>query len=118
MADRLKTGQIGENIAKGYLENKGYKIAERNYKTKYAEIDLIGIRQGVMVFFEVRTKRGEVFGSPEDTLNWAKLRKVSANAQAYMAFKKWTGPCRIDAICIVLGEDDKAKRIDHYENIV
>ena len=115
--DHLETGQLGEKIAKEYLERKGYKIVERNYKTKFAEIDLVGLKDKVMVFVEVRTKRGEAFGSPEETLNYAKLQKVLWNAKSYMAYKKWTGPCRIDAVCVILGGDDKPQRIDHYENI-
>lgn len=115
--DHITTGKLGERVARKYLESKGYKIIEQNYKTKYAEIDLVGLNKGVMIFVEVRTKRGEAFGSPEDTLDYSKLRKISANARAYAAFKGWNGLCRIDAVCVVLGGDDKPKRIDHYENI-
>ncbi len=115
--DHITTGKIGEELAREFLRKKGYKILEQNYKTKYAEIDLVGLKDKVMVFVEVRTKRGEVFGSPEETINRQKLWKVLQNAKAYMAFKKWAGPCRIDAVCIVLDGQDYAKRIDHYENI-
>lgn len=116
--DHLETGQLGEKLARKLLEKKGYKIVEQNYKTRYAEIDLIGIKKGVLVFVEVRTKRDEEFGAPEETINYFKRQKVLWNAQSYMAYKNWNGPCRIDAICIVLGDSDKPRRIDHYENIV
>ena len=114
----LATGKLGEEIAKKYLENKGYKIVERNYKTKYAEIDLVAKRKNELVFVEVRTKVGENFGSPEETIDRKKLRKLWGNATAYGARARWQGHCRIDAICIVLKKDYSLGRLNHYENIV
>lgn len=124
MAEHNFVGKIGEDLARKYLEKNGYKILEQNYKTKYAEIDLVAERsQGFLkgknlVFVEVRTKVGENFGSPEDTLNKAKLSKVLWNAKTYSAFKNWDGPARIDAICIVLKSDHSVLRLTHHENII
>ena len=124
MAEHNFVGKIGENLARQYLEKNGYEIIEQNYKTKYAEIDLVakkseGLFAGKkLVFVEVRTKIGENFGSPEDTLNKSKLHKVLKNALAYSVFKKWQGHSRIDAICIVLKPDCTVSRLTHHENIV
>ena len=114
----LQTGRAGEEIAKDYLERKGYKIIEQNYKTKYAEIDLVAKKGNEMVFVEVRTKKGEDFGTPEETINKIKLRKLRNNAKAYTAWKKWQGLYRIDAVCIVLRYNDTVERLNHYENII
>jgi putative endonuclease len=116
--DHIKTGQIGEEIAKKYLEEKGYKIIEKDFKTKYAEIDLVGMKNNELIVFEVRTKRGETFGSPEDTLNNKKLKKLYLGARIFSAAKKWIGPIRVDAVCLVLKENNGILRINHYENIV
>jgi putative endonuclease len=134
MANHNEVGKIGENLARKYLEENGYKILEQNYKTKYAEIDLVAerpgkfLQKGTLVFVEVRTKVGEQWGSPEDTINKSKLWKVLQNAKSYAGFKKWQGPERIDAICIVLSaqggpalgwkNDYKLVRLTHHENIV
>lgn len=126
MSQHNEIGKIGENLAKEYLENQGYKIIEQNYKTKYAEIDLIaekyegllGLNRSKLVFVEVRTKVGENFGSPEDTINKAKLWKVLQNAKTYSAFKNWQGSARIDAVCIVLNQDFSVNRLTHHENII
>jgi len=67
---------MGERFAREYLEEKGYKIIEQNYKTKYAEIDLVARKGKELVFVEVRTKKGEDFGTPEETINNKKMRKV------------------------------------------
>ena len=119
-------GQVGEKLAKEYLEKQGYKILEQNYKTKYAEIDLVaekpagflGMGQSTLVFVEVRTKVGEQWGAPEDTINKAKLWKVLRNAKSYAGFNKWSGPARIDAVCIVLKNDFSVSRLTHHENII
>ena len=113
----LDIGRKGEEIAKEYLEKKGYKIIERNYKTKYAEIDLVAKQKNNLVFVEVRTKTGEDLGSPEETINKKKLKKLLGNATAYVARIKWQYSYRIDAICIVLKKDYSVEHLNHYENI-
>jgi len=124
MAEHNKVGQIGEQLAKKFLEENGYKILEQNYRTRFAEIDLIAEKsegffgENKLVFIEVRTKVGENFGSPEDTINRKKLFKVLWNAKSYTAFKKWNGSCRIDAVCIVLNRDMSVNRLTHHENII
>jgi len=124
MAEHNYVGKIGEDLARGYLIKEGYKIVEQNYRTKYAEIDLVAqkslgfLKPSKLVFVEVRTKVGENFGSPEDTINKAKLWKVLQNAKSYTAFKRWDGPCQIDAVCIVLRPDFSVSRLTHHENII
>ena len=124
MAQHNEIGKIGEDLARDYLIKEGYKIVEQNYRTKYAEIDLVAqkslgfLKPSKLVFVEVRTKVGENFGSPEDTINKAKLWKVLQNAKSYTAFKRWDGPCQIDAVCIVLRPDFSVSRLTHHENII
>lgn len=112
-----QTGRIGENLARDYLRQKGYKIVEQNYRTRYAEIDLVAQKKNILVFVEVRTKVGEQFGMPEETLNRWKLERVKRNAFAYAAKIQWKKLYRVDAVCIVLNEDQSVKRFEHYENI-
>ena len=118
----LEKGNLGESIAKKYLEDKGYKILEQNYRNKYGEIDLIAKEKNndSLVFIEVKTRIGEQFGIPEDAINFKKKAKLIKNAQAYISWNKKAknfNSYRIDAICIVLDEGEQIKRIDHYENI-
>lgn len=113
----LAIGYLGEAIAKRYLQKRGYRVVKQNYKTKYAEIDLIARDKKTLVFVEVRTKAGERFGSPEDSLNAKKINKLIKNAAAYMAQEVYLKNYRIDAVCIVLNEKEKIKRITHYRNI-
>ena len=115
--DNTEVGKLGEALARKHLEQKGYKILEQNYRTRYAEIDLVARKKDVLVLVEVRTKIGEQFGTPEETLNRRKIQKVKQNALAYAARAKWNKLYRVDAMCIVLAEDRTLRRIVHYENI-
>ena len=113
----LEIGHLGETIAKRYLQNKGYRIVEENYQTKYAEIDLIARDKGILVFVEVRTRRDEWFGSPEESIKRDKIKKLTRNAEAYVARKRYSKVYRIDVVCIVLDEDGGIERINHCQNI-
>ena len=115
--DNLKTGQLGESLAKEFLKKKGYKIIDANYRTKLSEIDLITQFKDIMVFIEVRTRTGDKFGMPEQSLIRKKINKVIKNAQMYMKYKGYTGRYRIDAVCVVLDNNKKLLRLNHYENI-
>lgn len=115
----LELGKLGENIAKQYLQNKGYIIIEQNCRNKYGEIDLIVKHKNEIIFVEVKTRIGEQFGIPEDALNRNKRQRLIRNANAYMTRRGGVfPPYRIDAVCIVLDENKQLNRINHYENIV
>ena len=109
--------KVGEELAKKYLEDKGYEIIDQNYSTKYSEIDLIVKRDSILIFVEVRTKRSNAFVSPEESINQKKLKKLYWNAEAYMANKKYNGQSRVDAICIVLDVNNNIEKLEHYEGI-
>ena len=118
----MKVGRAGERAAAAYLVSEGYHVVERNYRCRRAEVDLIVQRDGTLVFVEVRTRCDELFGRPEETLTTAKLRRLQRHAQAYAAWRYWSGACRIDAVCVVLaqrrfGLGHRVVRLDHYENI-
>ena len=115
--NKESTWKIGERAAKIYLESKNYKIMEQNYRTKYAEIDLVAKKDNILIFIEVRTKRSRAFVAPEESINYKKLKKIYWNANAYVAFKKWGGAYRIDAVCVVLNPDDTISELEHYEGI-
>lgn len=114
---KIKTGRRGEAIAKRYLQNNRYTIIEENFRTKRYEIDLIALYKGVLVFIEVRTRTNEKFGTPEESFNRRKIIKLIRSARAYTAKKMWKKTYRIDAICIVLSNDYRVRRISHYKNI-
>ena len=80
VADRLlpKLGARGEALACTLLEEKGYKIIERNFKTPIGEIDIVAREGQTLVFVEVKTRESTAFGSAK----WAVDRKEAAETVA------------------------------------
>lgn len=117
LAAKLGIGRIAEEEAKKLLKKKGYKVIEQNWKTKKGEIDLVARLKDKLVFVEVRSRTGERFGSPEDTIGKKKIQKIILNARAYAKIYGFEGLCQIDAVCVVFSEDGKSFKINHYENI-
>ncbi|KKR78712.1 MAG: hypothetical protein UU25_C0034G0006 [Microgenomates group bacterium GW2011_GWB1_40_9] len=109
------TGKKGEEIASEFLKNKGYEIVERNWRNKFGEIDIIAKKDNVLVFVEVKTKIGELYGLPEEMVGRGKLQKVRNMATVYLKGKEIS--CRIDVIAIVLADNGSVSRINHYENV-
>jgi len=111
-----KVGYEGEEIAAKYLIDKGYKILEKNYYTRFGEIDLIASKNDGLTFVEVKLKYGDDFGTPEEMIGAPKLFQVQRMAEFYLMDKpdmaRKYDSYQIDAICIV-----KNKRINHYENL-
>lgn len=94
-------GKSGEDRAATLLKKKGYRILERNFRTKTGEIDLIALHDGTVVFVEVKTRSGDAFGAPELAVNAGKQRRMIKTAMAYIANKKLHQvPCRFDVVAI------------------
>ncbi len=114
-------GKEGEQIARDLLIQKGFNLIESNYSNNLGEIDLIMTDKDWLVFVEVKLKIGDKFGSPEEMISKKKLSQVKRTAESFLIlespmvqqYKKY----RIDAVCIVLNEDNSIQRIQHYENL-
>lgn len=115
------SGKIGKDIASEYLVKKGYKLIQKNFSTKFGEIDLIFSYQKRLVFVEVKLKVGEEYGRPSDMINPRKIYQIRKTAVTFLLknseFAILFPIQRIDAVCIVLNSDKSVKSIDHYENI-
>lgn len=116
-----KLGKEGEGIAAKLFSSKGYKILERNYHTRFGEIDLVVSKNDGLTFVEVKLKHGDNFGTPEEMIGNSKLSQVQRMAEFYLmdkpqmakSFKTYS----IDAVCIVTNENGEVERINHYENL-
>lgn len=109
-------GRLAENLAAEALIKKGFEILERNFFNRFGEIDIIAKDKDILVFVEVKAKKGVEFGMPEEMVNARKLNKVRHMATIYM--KGESVPCRIDVVAIVLSDTNGLVRLNHYENVV
>jgi len=116
-----EVGKRGEEIAAKYLQDRDYKILEKNYSTKFGEIDLIAVKNNVLSFVEVKLKQSEDFGTPEEMIGRGKLARVQHMAEFYLLENpKIAKTCEIysiDAVCIVSDGEGGVKRINLYGNI-
>ncbi len=97
-----------EEIARGFLEAKGYETLASNYTMRGAEIDLI-MRQGIdFVFVEVRQRRSISYGAPAETINPRKILRLRQAALYYITkhYQRDDLPMRFD-VFLVLGTKKK-----------
>ena len=118
-----ETGRIGEEIAARYLEDRGFRVMERNYRFERSEVDLVCFLPapryedgGELVFVEVKTRRGIGFGLPEEAVGPEKRRHLVKAARAWLYERRMEGSlCRFDVISVMLKEGAEPE-INHIEN--
>ncbi len=117
---RKNLGESGERVAALFLQQRGYRILARNYRTRLGEIDLIAEDTNGLAFIEVRTRRGHEFGSPEESLTRRKRHKLIALAQEFVAAHPQYGDCawRIDLVAIELDRAGRIARMDLNQGAV
>ena len=115
MAQHIKTGAAGERIAAHYLEQKGYIILTRNYRYKKAEVDIIARKENRLVFVEVKTRRAQNFGYPEESVTAKKESLFLQAAEEYIFQINWLDDIRFDIISITISADN-APQIHHIED--
>ena len=115
--DNKVTGNRGEMLAVEYLQKKGYKIEERNFRTRFGELDIVCWDGQILVFVEVKTKIGHDFGDPEEMVDKRKLSQVKRMGEAYLQSTYKDGPCRVDVVAVVLEKNGDVERLEHYEAV-
>ena len=130
--DKQVTGGRGEELARRYLEQKGFRFITANWKCKAGEIDLVmktpsrsplsgrdslpdkGGSGWVLVFVEVRTRKPTSYGAGYETVAWQKQKKLSRAGRWYIQSIKWRGDARFDVVSIT---DDGSQEplIEHIE---
>ena len=112
-----KIGRWGEGIAAEYLQEKGYKLVDRNVRTPYGEIDLIMRFNGILIFVEVKTRTSARYGYPEESITPRKQQHMLDSAEHYAqenALEHW----RIDAISVEGKPSGEKPKITHFEDVI
>ncbi len=108
-------GERGEDVAGAYLTRHGYEILARNFRCRHGEIDLVAIREGVIVFVEVKTRRSERAGTGTEAVVHHKRRRLLQAARYFLALRGLTAaPCRFDVISLKV--DPGGARVRHVRN--
>ena len=110
--------RIGEEEASNFLRKKGYKIIERNFRKGYGEIDIVALKNGILIFIEVKTRTSSNFGAPFEAITPWKLKSLVKTAQFYKSFHPTLPQAmRIDAVSVKLSNNNSVEDIELLENI-
>lgn len=103
---RIRTGKRGEDLAVAYLQRSGYRILERNYRCFLGEMDIIAEDGDIIVFVEVKSRKSETFGEPQEAVGLEKQKKISRISLHYLQQKRLeTSNARFDVVAVKLLPD-------------
>jgi putative endonuclease len=119
---KRRFGDLGERIARKYLESKDYSILEGNYLKPWGEIDIVARKRGIITFCEVKTreKKHVEHYLAEASINAGKVKKLQKICETYLAERrlpssqKW----QIDVLAIAVDKEKKKAIIKHFQNAV
>lgn len=121
MTSKSQHGNFGEDIAAAHLAQHGYRVIDRNFRTRFGEIDLIAVNERYLLFVEVKTRAKNARVSGLEAVTPAKQAKLRAAAEEYLQrmathddmAEKWP---RFDVIAIETAGDGQVMSIQWVEN--
>lgn len=117
MKMRSNIGRKGESIAIEYLENNGYKIINRNYYSRFGEIDIIAKKENYIIFAEVKTRKINTNFNAFEAVDAIKQKKIIKTAMIYLKEKSLSLQPRFDVIAVLFDTNLKnVKEINHIKN--
>lgn len=115
MAKHNETGINGEQIAENFLLKKGYLILEKNKRFGKKEVDLIALKDDIIVFVEVKTRGNSRFGYPEEFVNKRKQQLLKQAATIFLDENPQYEKLQFDIVSIILN-NRITEDIIHYED--
>jgi putative endonuclease len=126
---RRNLGQAGEQMAVGALEAAGFTVVTRNWRCSAGEIDIVaeelapdyahgGLAAVWKVLVEVRTRRGDAYGTALQSIGPAKQAKLRQVAKQYVQATGWAGPWRIDVVAVQMDGEGRLQAIEHIRGAV
>jgi putative endonuclease len=121
---RRRLGARGEELAARHLEARGYQVVERNFRTRYGELDVVAQDARFLVFCEVKTRiargpPGEDVLGPFAAIGARKQRQVRAMAREWLTHGRLEGPrppeVRFDAIGVSFDARGFLLALEHLE---
>jgi len=116
---RGELGRRGEDIAAERISTRGYRVIDRNFRTREGEVDLIAWDGIVLTFIEVKARRGRAYGLPEEAITATKSGRLIAVAYAYtQAMDQPPEDWRIDVVAIEFGVGTSVRRFEIIKGAV
>ena len=116
MAAHNELGRWGEDLAATFLEEKGYAIIERDWKSGHHDLDIVAKDGSTLVIVEVKTRRNRLYGNPEESIDYRKRRSLLSAINHYTKSHRIYCHVRFDIISIV-GNIGEKPEIDHIIDV-
>lgn len=116
MAIHNELGTWGETQAIRYLERKGYQIIGRDWKSGRRDIDIIALDDDVVVFVEVKTRRNNMFGEPEEAVDYRKQQNLIQAINHFVKQNHIRQDIRFDILSVV-GIPGNEPEIRHIKDV-
>lgn len=110
-------GQFGEELASEFLQDQGYTILARNWRSNRVELDIVAQIDTTLVFCEVKTRRSSRQGLPIEAITNQKLQNLKKAALSWLVENRSSYKnIRFDVVGIILGGSNEPK-ISHVQGI-
>jgi putative endonuclease len=116
MAAHNELGRWGEDLAAAFLEEKGYELIERDWKSGHHDLDIVAKDGSTLVIVEVKTRRNRLYGNPEEAIDYKKRRSLLSAINHYTKSHRIYSNVRFDIISIV-GNIGEKSEIDHIIDV-
>jgi putative endonuclease len=117
MSGNKELGRLGEDTANKYLLRNGYTVLEKNFRTRFGEIDIIARDGKYLVFIEVKARNGTKYGYPREAVDKYKQVKIIHMAEIYILRKKLNDiPVRFDVVEVIVEKEDCIKSVEVIKN--
>ena len=115
MGKHNETGARGERLAEEYIIRQGYTVLHRNWRTAHKEVDLIALDGNMLVFIEIKTRGGLLFGFPEESVSPVKQAHLRKAAETFLELYPQYTTVRFDVVGIVM-RFDAVEELLHLED--
>jgi putative endonuclease len=116
---RPALGRLGEQLAVEHLSRRGFQIVERNYRTRWGELDIVAYDGRALIFCEVKTRRLSAPGrDPLESVHTRKRSKVRKMAGSWLierTDRPYADNLRFDAIGVTFDAGGELVRLEHLE---
>ena len=110
-------GNRGERAAIRFLRRQGYQILHRQFRNRIGEIDVVAKDGNGIVFVEVKTRKSDAAGGPEEAVTFTKQKQLTKLALTYLKrYNLLEHSARFDVVAVIWPDDARKPEITHYQN--
>ncbi len=117
---RTRLGVVGERLAAEHLERRGFTILERNFRTRFGELDIVAYDGSTVVFCEVKTRHSPAPGrNALESVRFRKQAQIRRMARSWLLARPdrpTARNLRFDAIGVTFDAAGRLTALEHLEN--